>query len=133
MKHVLPELISSNQTAYVKNRCISESGRLISDVIQVCDMLDISHNLVTMDIEKVFDSLDHDFKSVFFNILELFSPKKRKLSTFRFRSIFIFNKKETQSCQFATYRCNALFEFLTSQTGQIFKVIMRYLCISLTH
>ena len=66
MKHVLPELISSNQTAYVKNRCISESGRLISDVIQVCDMLDISHNLVTMDIEKVFDSLDHDFKSVFF-------------------------------------------------------------------
>ena len=74
MKHVLPELISSNQTAYVKNRCISESGRLISDVIQVCDMLDISHNLVTMDIEKVFDSLDHDFKSVFFNILELFSP-----------------------------------------------------------
>ena len=74
MKHVLPELISSNQTAYVKNRCISESGRLISDVIQVCDMLDISHNLVTMDIEKVFDSLDRDFKSVFFNILELFSP-----------------------------------------------------------
>ena len=74
MKHVLPELISSNQTAYVKNRCISESGRLISDVIQVCDMLDISHNLVTMDIEKVFDSLDHDFKSVFLNILELFSP-----------------------------------------------------------
>ena len=74
MKHVLPELISSNQTAYVKNRCISESGRLISDVIQVCDMLDISHNLVTMDVEKVFDSLDRDFKSVFFNILELFSP-----------------------------------------------------------
>ena len=74
MKHVLPELISSNQTAYVKNRCISESGRLISDVIQVCDMLDISHNLVTMDIEKVFHSLDHDFKSVFLNILELFSP-----------------------------------------------------------
>ena len=51
MKHVLPELISSNQTAYVKNRCISESGRLISDVIEGCDMLDISHNLVAMDIE----------------------------------------------------------------------------------
>ena len=64
MKHVLPELISSNQTAYVKNRCISESGRLISDVIEGCDMLDISHNLVAMDIEKVFNSLDHDFKSV---------------------------------------------------------------------
>ena len=63
------------------------------------------------------------------NILELFSPYKRKTSNFRFRSIFIFNKKEFQSCQFATYRRNALFEFLTSQTGQmaftVFKVIVR--------
>ena len=60
-KNVLPELISSNQAAYVKNRCISESGRLISDVIEMCDILDIPGYLVTMDIEKVFDSLDHDF------------------------------------------------------------------------
>ena len=61
LTNVLPELISSNQTAYVKNRCISESGRLISDVIEMCDILDISGYLVTMDIEKAFDSLDHDF------------------------------------------------------------------------
>ena len=61
LKHVLPELISSNQTAYVKNRCISESGRLISDVIEMCDILDIPGYLVTMDIEKAFDSLNHDF------------------------------------------------------------------------
>ena len=50
LKNVLPELISSNQTAYVKNRCISESGRLISDVIEMCDILDIPGYLVTMDI-----------------------------------------------------------------------------------
>ena len=61
LKNVLSELISSNQTAYVKNRCISESGRLISDVIKMCDMLDIPGYLVTMDFEKAFDSLDHDF------------------------------------------------------------------------
>ena len=61
LKNVLPELISSNQTAYVKNQCISESGRLISDVIEMCDILDIPGYLVTMDIEKAFDSLDHDF------------------------------------------------------------------------
>ena len=51
--------------------------------------------------------------------------------------MFIFNKKEPQSCQFATYRRNALYEFLTSQTGQkafqISKVIMKQLSISLTH
>ena len=61
VKNVLPELISSNQTAYVKNRCIGESGRLISDVIEMCDILDISGYLITMDIDKAFDSLDHDF------------------------------------------------------------------------
>ena len=61
LKHVFPELIASNQTASVKNRCISESGRLISDVIEMSDILDIPGYLVTMDIEKAFDSLDHDF------------------------------------------------------------------------
>ena len=61
LKNALPEVTSSNQIAYVKNRCISESGRLISDVIEMCDILDISGYLVTMDIEKAFDSLDHDF------------------------------------------------------------------------
>ena len=61
MKHVLPKLISSNQRTYVKNRCISESRRLISDVIEMCDILDIPGYLVTMDIEKALDSSDQDF------------------------------------------------------------------------
>ena len=60
-KYLLPELTSSNQTTYVKNRCVSESGRLISDVTEMYDILDIHCYLVTMDIEKAFDSLDHDF------------------------------------------------------------------------
>ena len=50
LKHVLLELISSNQTAYVKNRCISESGRLISEVIKICNILDIPGYLVTMNL-----------------------------------------------------------------------------------
>ena len=65
----------------------------------------------------------------FLNVLELFSPSKRKLSNFRFHSIYIFNKKEPQSCQFGTYWRKALFEFLMSQTGKlaftIFKVIIK--------
>ena len=70
-----------------------------------------------------------------FECLRVIFSLKRKLFNFRFRLIFVFNKKEPRSCQFATYRRNALFEFLTSQPGQvafpISKVIIRYLCISL--
>ena len=40
---------------------ISESGRLISDVIEMYNILDIRSYLVTVDIEKEFESLDHDF------------------------------------------------------------------------
>ena len=35
LKYVLSEQLFSNQAAYVKNQCISKSGRLISDVIEV--------------------------------------------------------------------------------------------------
>ena len=31
---VLPGLISSQQTAYIKNKHIGESGRLVSDIIE---------------------------------------------------------------------------------------------------
>ena len=43
------------------NRCISESGRLISEIIEICGKEHIPCFLVTMDLEKAFDSLDHDF------------------------------------------------------------------------
>ena len=56
LKHVLPE-----QEAYVKNLCICKSGRIISDINEICNILDIHGYVATMDIEKVFDSLDHDF------------------------------------------------------------------------
>ena len=48
-------------TAYVKNRFIGESGRLISDMIEISGCLSVTGFLVTMDIEKAFDSLDHSF------------------------------------------------------------------------
>ena len=61
LKKVLPDLISSQQTAYVKNRHIGESGRLISDIIEITEIRNIEGFLVTMDIEKAFDSLGHNF------------------------------------------------------------------------
>ena len=61
LKTVLPTLISSQQTAYVKNRFIGENGRLISDIIEISGWFNITAFLVTMDTEKALDSLDHIF------------------------------------------------------------------------
>ena len=61
LKTVLPTLVSSQQTTYVKNRLIGESGRLISDIIKISGWFNITGFLVTMDIEKSFDSFDHSF------------------------------------------------------------------------
>ena len=36
-------------------------GRLISDILFIANTLKIKSYLVTLDIEKVFDSLDHSF------------------------------------------------------------------------
>ena len=50
-----------DQTAYVKDRFICETDRLISDIIETSDVFNIDGFLVTMDIEKAFDSLNHSF------------------------------------------------------------------------
>ena len=46
---------------YVKNKHIDKSGRLISDVIEIAQLKKLKGFLITMDIEKAFDSLDHNF------------------------------------------------------------------------
>ena len=61
LKNVLSSLISTQQTVYIKNRFIREGGRLISDIVDICDRNNIGGYLVTMDIEKAFDSLEHKF------------------------------------------------------------------------
>ena len=61
VKMVLPNLVSPQQTAYVKNRFIRESGRLTADIIEITDVINKEGFLVTMDIEKAFNSLDHTF------------------------------------------------------------------------
>ena len=61
LKKFLLLIISQNHRAYVKNRCVKESRRLIPDTIDDFDKENIPGYLVTVDIEKAFESLDHDF------------------------------------------------------------------------
>ena len=50
-------LISSQQTAYVANRYITESGRLISDLLGVTEKFKSKGYLVTTGIKKTCDSI----------------------------------------------------------------------------
>ena len=65
IKNILVFLISANQTAYVKNRFISESGRVISDILEISNSLVLEvileGFLITVGIEKAFDSVNHCF------------------------------------------------------------------------
>ena len=61
LKTVLPVLISPGQTAYSNGGFIGESGRLTSDIIEICDIEKLSEYLMTIDFEKTFDSMNHAF------------------------------------------------------------------------
>ena len=61
LKQVLPKIISHDQTAYVKNRFLGESVRLISDLLETTKKMDIDGFMLTIDIEKAFDSVNHNF------------------------------------------------------------------------
>lgn len=61
LEHILPDLILYNQNAYVKVRLIFDSIRTIDDVLEYTKQRRQSGIMVTIDFEKVFDSLDHEF------------------------------------------------------------------------
>ena len=49
----LNNLIRENQIAYLNNKFISEGGRLISDIVEITDLLQIEGILLKVDIEKL--------------------------------------------------------------------------------
>ena len=61
LQDVMPNLVSENQSAYVNNRFISKSGKLISDILEITDSLQVDDLLMTIDIEKAFDSVNQFF------------------------------------------------------------------------
>ena len=61
LKSVISSIVNENQVAYVNNRFISECGRLISHILEITNSLDIEGILMTVDIEKAFDSINHSF------------------------------------------------------------------------
>ena len=61
LEKVLPLLIASDQTGYIKGRFIGENIRLISDIITQHE--NDQGMIFFLDFEKAFDSLEWDYLS----------------------------------------------------------------------
>ena len=60
IKEFLPQLVNCDQTAYVEGRNIGESIRLIDDFLEYVDKENLDGLIFTADIEKAFDSIEHN-------------------------------------------------------------------------
>ena len=61
MRQVIPSIINYDQTAYVKDRFIGESIRLIDNILGHAEHENLDGILFAVDMEKAFDSLEHSF------------------------------------------------------------------------
>ena len=55
MENLLPNLISNNQNEYVANRFICEGDRLISNILEMADSLNMEGYPLIIGIEKASD------------------------------------------------------------------------------
>ena len=58
---MLPNLIHGDQTGYIKGRFIGQNVRLIADIFECTDTLDIKGIALFLDFKKAFDSLEWNF------------------------------------------------------------------------
>ena len=73
IKNLSLNLISSIQNTFVIDRFVSKGERLKSDILEMTHILNMEGSLLTIDIEKTFDSIGHYFLLA---ILEKYGLKK---------------------------------------------------------
>lgn len=75
IENVLPLLVSSDQSGFVKGRHIGQNIRLINNILEQTKLQDISGIHWQLDFQKAFDTIKWKFiqKSYFF-FLTLVSP-----------------------------------------------------------
>ena len=61
LQDIMTNLVSENQSSYINSRFISEGGRVILDTLEITNLLQIDGLLMTIDIKKAFDSVNHFF------------------------------------------------------------------------
>ena len=61
IKRVIHKLVSNEQSAYVPGGHITDAIRSVSDLLYYADQNNLDGYLVSVDMEKAFDSVDHTF------------------------------------------------------------------------
>ena len=61
LKLCLHQIIHDDQTGFMKGRNIGANIRTIIDLIEYCDANQIPGSIILLDIEKAFDSVDHNY------------------------------------------------------------------------
>ena len=81
-KSVLNDIISNDQTGFLKGRFIGENTRLIYDMLQYTEENDIPGLLILIDFEKAFDSLSWTFIHKALKILNFGESIRRWIEVF---------------------------------------------------
>ena len=82
LKQVLPSIIHSDQTGYLKGRYIGENVRLLFDIIEHAQENEIPGLLFFADFEKAFDTLNHNFIMQALNFFKFGNDLKQWISVF---------------------------------------------------
>ena len=88
IERVLPLLVCSDQSGFVKGRYIGQNLRLVNDILEQTKLQNTSGILLQLDFQKAFDTIEWKFIQnaiAFFNFGESI---QRWISTFNFQLSF---------------------------------------------
>ena len=88
LEKVLPKIISSSQSGYVKKRYIGESIRLIKDVMDFTKRNNLPGIAVFLDFEKAVDSIEWDFLQICLQSFN-FGPQLRRWVSIFYNNIYL--------------------------------------------
>ena len=92
----LPDIISEDQTGYIKGRFIGCNIRLVEDIMQYVELNKLPGIILTIDFEKAFDSICHTFLDESLQAFN-FGPQFRSLVSLLYKDISsaVLNNSET--------------------------------------
>ena len=77
LKKVLPTIIHSDQTGFMRGRYIGDNIRNILEIIETVEEEDLSCIILSVDFDKAFDSLSWKFLQQYLNYSR-FGPSFKK-------------------------------------------------------